>query len=377
MKTTLLLGLNLAGCMPSVTPDNPPGDAQLIDSGPNSAADDTGNPALRQTHVLVATISDNYSFGAIATVAMDTLEVSDNLAATSGDTTVTGTANKAVVLNRLNTDTVRVYQPSHWTEPELEFALPDLSNPQDALICNDLLWVTQHNRDRVTAHSLTDGLVMGALNLQAWTGADGYAEATSLLPTDGGMLIAVQQFDQLDNWASEGGAILRAPCDGGTATSLYGLGPSPTLVSSPTPGVLGVKTGTYGALDGAVYLGDHDGLTQDVLVAESELGVEITAAALSETHLVYITTDPDWYFEVRCQDLHTGVTATGLRTTSFISDVEIDDRGRAWITARSGWSDGTPDPHGLYVFDPDTCSSLLASEEPIHTTLNPYSIDFL
>ena len=374
MKPFIWFGVSLVGCMPSVEPADQPQHASLNDS---ATQDDTGDSAIGDTQVVVSTISDNFSFGAIATVDMATLEVQDSLAATSGDTVVVTTGQRVVVLNRLNTDTVRIYEPNSWTAPTLEFALPDLSNPQDALVCDDRLWVTQHNRDRVTAHNLSDGLVVGAISLDAWTGTDGFAEASSMLPTDDGMLIALQQFDQLDGWAPEGGTILRAPCDGGSTQTLYEPGPSPTLIDHPTPGRFGVKTGTYGPLDGAVYLVDDQGLSMETLITESALGVDITAAAMTDSHLIYITMDSDWAYAVHCQSLETGGTATGLTTSSFLSDIRLDDRGRAWISARGGWADGAPDPSGLFVYDPESCTSLLSSDEPIQTTLNPYSIDFL
>ena len=82
---------------------------------------------------------------------------------------------------------MRVYDGDDWSTPMLEFALEDLSNPQDAVLCDGKLWVTQHNAARITAHDPETGLIVDAIDLSPWAGSDGAAEASvvslTLLPS--------------------------------------------------------------------------------------------------------------------------------------------------------------------------------------------------
>jgi len=344
---------------------------------PEQNGSDTGGLQDPQDAVYVSTIADDYSMGALVRVDLTHLKVEEDLTATTGDTVVVTTGEKVVVLNRLNTDTVRIYQPGEWTHPELEFALPDLSNPQDAVICNDQIWISQHNRDKLTAHSLTTGMVVGSVDLSPWTGADGFAEATNVFVQDDAIRIIVQEFNQNDNWSSEGGAILSVPCQGGTPSQLEEVGPSPSLVASNHPNIWGVRTGLYGEFDGAIYIMDGDSIQTPPIITEETVQADITSAALTTNHLMFITADTDWNYTVRCLELSTGNIQVAMSTSSFLSDLAIDYQGRAWVAARSGWSSEAPDPGGLYVFDPDQCDTALTTEGPIRTTLNPYNISFL
>ena len=118
--------LFLAGCLPSVDPDKTSGTSFDSGSGVDSATpDDTGSAPRPYTQVLLSTIATDYSLGAVATVDIETGEVADALATTSGDAVVRSTGGLAVVLNRFNTDSVRLYDGEDWSQPTLEFALAD------------------------------------------------------------------------------------------------------------------------------------------------------------------------------------------------------------------------------------------------------------
>ena len=372
MNKTHMFSLVFAGCMPRVQPDS------ISDvTYRNPTWNDSGSPESSQTAVYVSTIADDYSIGALVSIDIDTLSVDEDIATTTGDTVVVTTGEKVVVLNRLNTDTVRIYDPGEWTHPTLEFALPDLSNPQDAVICDDQIWVTQHNRDRVTGHSLTTGIVVDSVDLSPWTGSDGFAEATGMLVEEDTLRIVVQEFNQNDNWTSEGGAILSVPCSGGTPIVFDEVGPSPVIVTSNQPGIWGVRTGLYGELDGAIYLADEGGIRMPPVLTEENIQTDITAAAMTSDHLMFITADDDWNYTVQCLNLTTGETQIALASSNFLSDLAIDDTGRAWVAARTGWAEGTPEPGGLHVFDPEECQSALSTASPIRTTLSPFNIAFL
>ena len=344
------------GCMPTVK-TGPDGGARFSsDSGVDSATpDDTGDATRPLTQVLLTTIATDYSLGALATVDLETGQVDDALATTSGDSVVRSTDGRAVVLNRFNTDSVRLYDGEDWSQPTLEFALADLSNPHDAVICDDRLWVTQHNASQITAHDPETGLVVDSIDLSRWTGSDGAAEASGMLVDGASILVSVQQFDQDAGWTSEGGALLRFPCAGGSASVVAEIGPSPGIASGSTGSDLVMRTGLYGTSDGVVAMVDAQTGDQTVLVTEAEFERDITGVAITPTTLVFITTTADWMYQIHCLDRATGVRTDGPQTTAFLSDLAIDDRGRAWVAARMGWAPDSPTQGGLTIVDAASC----------------------
>jgi len=376
MRRHLWIALTGQACMPTATPKS---DGTARFDTAIESTEDTGLEGVdaKQTMAILSTIAADFSMGAIATIDLETLEVHDALAATSGDAVVRTAEGRAIVLNRLNTDTVRLYAPDDWTAPLIEFALPDLANPQDAVICDDRLWVTQHNRAEITAHQISSGLVVGSIDLSPWAGTDGAAEAASLVAIDSTLWVAVQQFKQDDGWASEGGAIISAPCSGGDAQEVLKIGPSPGLTASPDESFFAIRTGLYGPPDGAVHLYDRTSGTLTELLTEEEVGADITSVALTQTHAVVITATQDWAYRLSCIDLESRELTQGLETSQFLSDLTINQAGQAWVASRPGWAAGTASSGEVLVFDPTTCKSLLADDSAITTALNPYNLAFL
>ena len=201
-------------------------------------------------------------------------------------------------LNRFNTDSVRIYDGEDWSQPTVEFALADLSNPQDALLCGDKLWVTQHNAAQITAHDTRTGLVVDSIDLSPWAGTDGAAEASGMLADGETILVSVQQFDQDSGWTSEGGVLLRFSCSGGTPSVVTEIGPSPSVASGSTGEDLVIRTGLYGEADGVVASVNSQTGEHTVLLEEADFGRDITGVAITPTVLVFVTTTPDWIYQI-------------------------------------------------------------------------------
>ncbi len=376
MKETTLIALLTAGCMPQVEP-GAAGSGGWVDTTDTGFNSDTGRAteAAPRT-LLVSTIASDYSLGAVATVDLETGAVRDALATTAGDAVVRASGGLAVVLNRLNTDSVRVYSDG-WGRPELEFALPDLSNPQDVARCEDTLWVTQHNADHISGHHLRTGAVVGRIDLSPWSGTDGSAEAGRMVVDGDTVLVEVQQFNQDDGWSSDGGAVLRFPCAGGSPSVVAEVSPSPSIASGSTGDTLLVRTGLYGSFDGELGLIEANGAPWRVIASEAELERDITAAAISDDHIAFVSVTSDWTYQVHCLDRRDETRVDGVTSGAFLSDIGIDPRGRIWVAARGGWSGGGDDDAGLHIIDPTTCQRLQPDNQPIKTALNPYNLAFL
>ena len=266
--------------------------------------------------------------------------------------------------------------PDDWSAPQLDFALPDLSNPQDAAWCADKLWVSLHTADYLPAYDAMGRRVMKA-DLSAWSGTDGAAEAAGMVAHDGALYVALEQFEQDAGWVSDGGVIVRVDCDSGAVSQVLRASPSPAIRPGPHAGTALVRSGLYGELDGMVQLLDLQTLETELWLSEADVGADITAAAVHGQTLLTLSADADWTYTLHCRSLRTGAQTTGLRTASYLSDLRVDDRGRAWVLARAGWSGDSDTAPGLHLFDPEDCTSLLPEGETIRPTLNPYNVSFL
>jgi len=366
-----MIAVFLLACMPTVTPDKV-GSPGILDT----AVLDSGEAPPTQTLAVIGTLADDYSVGAVATVQMDTLALSDTLSPTAGDAVVRAVEDQVAVLNRLNTDTVRLFDPADWSRPELELALPDLSNPQDAAMCGDKLWVSLHTADHVPAYDHMGRRVAKA-DLSDWTGTDGAAEALRMHVYEDTLILSVEQFAQDAGWVSEGGAVLQVDCQTAEVTELLQATPSPAIVAGPEAGTVLVRTGLYGELDGELMLLSLETLQTEVWLTESEVGGDITGVAAYGETLLYLSVDTDWTYRLHCRDIGTGDETVGMQTPSFLSDLQVDDRGRAWVTARAGWSSDADTTPGIHLFDAHACQALTPEGEAIRTTLNPFNVSFL
>jgi hypothetical protein len=356
-----------AGCMPYVIPDERPIDSGNFHSG--GPFSDSAQTAI------IATLADDYSLGALATISVNGLGVQDTLAPISGDAVVRTSQDKVVVLNRLNADTMRVYETS-WDSPALDIALEDLSNPQDAAICGGNLYVSVHNGSHIPAYDVGTGLLVDNVDLSPWAGTDGSAEAATMVTDGAHLFVAVQQLKQDAGWVSDGGAILRADCTTGTLEQWAESAPSPVITEGINGETIGYKTGLFGAIDGEIGLFQRANAEKTVLVEEVQLGADIHAFAFSTSHLVYATADRDWNFQVHCLDLDTGVTAHSDTTSSYISDIAMDELGRAWVSRRLGWSDSVPDATGIDILTPAGCVSVFNDEALLPLSLAPFNVAF-
>jgi len=366
-----MIALLLLACMPMVTPDEV-GSPGLVDT----AGLDSGQPAYGQTVAVISTLADDYSVGAVATVDLNSLALSDTLSPTAGDAVVKTVDERVAVLNRLNTDTLQLFEPSDWLAPVLDLALPDLSNPQDAAWCGDRLWVSLHTADHLPAYDRLGRRTLKA-DLSEWSGTDGAAEAVGMRVHEGALFVALEQFAQDEGWVSEGGVVVRVDCETAQVTQVLAAPPSPSIVAGPSEGTALVRTGLYGETDGVVMMLDLQTQQTEVLLMEEELDADITGAAIHGDTLVYLSADSSWNYSVHCMSLQTGEHQTAMTTASYLSDVQVDDRGRAWISARAGWSGESQTMPGLHLIDTGRCTSLLPAGEAIRPTLSPYNLSFL
>lgn len=352
-----------------------------VDKTDDSSADsDSGLPLATPTAV-IATVDTTYSVGALATVTVEGWEISDSLATVSADPKVVATGSYIVQLNRGTDNNVRVYEPGSFSEPLVEFSTGDGSNPHDAALCGSVLFVSMYGGTTLGVYDPTNGNAVATVDLSPYDDGDGYPEASDLVVIGEKLYVALQQLDQNNGWVANGGMVAEVDCAERTVTDAWEVGASPDLFNNPVnPDTLIVRTGTYfdetGAFDFTGGLATFDPGTgaSAAFLEEADLAGNITGfASTAAGKAVVLTTDETWAYQIRCLDMVTGAATLAESVPQYLSGVVANERGEAWIAARTSWA--STDPGGVLVYDMTACSSV-TQDDWITLTLEPYSIAF-
>ena len=330
----------------------------------------TPTPAGALTAV-IATVSEDYSVGALATVNTDTMALQDTLTDISGDPAVVYSGGYLCQINRYSYDNVRVYEPGAWSAPLTEFALDDFANPHDIEVCEGLAFITEYGTSKVAIYDPTDGSLQGSISLAEFDDGDGTPEASDIVKGDNGKLyIGLENLDRNDGWASVGGKILEVDCATKAITQSWDVS-SPSLFQNPLDpsNIIVAESGA-----GLRVLDTSTGTLSEVKLAQADTGVSILGVAAYGEKSVVITADPSYTYGIGCVDLGTWTFQEAESTGNYLIDISGNANGQAWISARSHWSD-PEGPKGVIVYDTDTCTSLTPGG-PFETLLAPFSIAF-
>jgi hypothetical protein len=350
-----LLLLFLPACAPSVEVKSPePGGGSSTGDG-------------HQTAVL-ATVSEDYATGAVATVSLDDWAVTDTLFDTSGDPAVVAAGDWVFQLDRFSHNTVRTYAPGQWAAPVAEWSLPSAANPHDVAICGGEAVLTEYDTDQLSVWDPDRGLLLGTVDLSGVADSDGIPEAsTAVVGANGRLYLGAHHFDRDNSWEPVGGALVEVDCEARAVTQHWEL---PTPDVHPHPGGEGLLVT---ARDGSVRRFDPQaGTLSDNLLAEPAPG-DIVGFAAFAGRAVLITSDDEDY-AVHCADLTTGALSLIEARDNFLISAQANDRGEVWVAARTHWSD-PGGAIGTLVYDAESCSAL-TEDGPIQTLLAPYSIAF-
>ena len=352
--------LGLCACVPDPAPTGRGGGPGRGDSGLGDGP---------ETAVL-ATVSQDYAVGALATVDLSGWTVTDQITDLSGDPAVVVAGGHLFQLERYGFDVVRVFEPGDWSAPRVEFALADLANPQDVAMCGPDAVISQLGSDALAVYDPTTGLRAGSVDLSPWADADGLPEATDLVDAgDGWIYVAVRNFDRDAGWASAGGAVLELSCDGLEITREWAFD-SPTLALDPADPDTLLVTQPGGDV---VLLDRPTGATRVVLEGGSMDGV-IEQMVVHEGAAMGITVTPDYAYGVVCLDLAMGAAVARPTPDRYLISIAANAHGEAWVSARTHW-DAPEAPFGVQVWDIATCTEQTAGR-PLQTLLAPYSVAF-
>lgn len=363
----LLLFSALCGCVPS--------SEGTTTSGDNSnASEDTGadtgavGDGTHSTAVL-ATVSNDYAVGALATARLDGFAVTDEIVDLSGDPVVVASGGYVFQINRLSYDNVRVYDPGDWSAPVVEFALPDSANPHDVEVCDGKAFITQYGRNDIGIYDPTSGILSGVVDLSRYDDGDGTPEASHMVKASNGKLyVAYQNLDRNDGWGSVGGGVVEIDCTSNAITNQWDFA-SPS-VHSHAPDES--KVVVYESEVGLHVLDTASGAATLVL-DEASVGAGILGYAAGQTGAVVTLADASYNYGIGCIDLSGWSYSLAEMVDNYVANVSGNDRGEAWISARTHWSNPAAD-NGAIVYDIDSCSALTTT--PVSTVLAPSSITF-
>jgi hypothetical protein len=364
----LVLILTLAGC--PLDDDD--------DADDDSAGDDDDN----QTHALVATT--DFTVGALATIDLDDWTVVDEITATTGDPVVQVHDGLVYQINRFQHDSVRVYDPPDFSTPLLEFSTGAGSNPQWVVPCAGALFVTRYESDSIGVFDPGTGLPLDEVDLSAFADADGLPEASSMIRLGDHLYAGLQRMDRDAGWQPdpEGGRVVEIDCVDRQVSRWWDTGANVMVHRVPD------RDGEMLVVEGALFDLDYqmmlDGgirelvLTDDapgpLQLTEVELGGNIVAFAAGGGGVGLLALNVDEVHHLLCVDLVTWETTALWQTTSWIPEIQVNDRDQAFVPLRSGPADPGA-PGGIAVIDLATCTDL-TSGDLITFSLQPYSVGF-
>ena len=354
-----------------VDSDNP-ADSGLVD--PTESGDtgmDTGGTDAQSMAVVTTRSSDGES-GSFATIALDDLSVNDQLFVVAGDAAVTADAGQIFQMNRLGTDTARMYTPGEWTAPQWERELPDNSNPGAADVCGGRLFIALYGTDTLGVYDPATGNQTGVVDLSLFSDGDEVGpEPGTLVEVDGKLYVGMNRLDRENYWTDAGGAVAEVDCQTNKVIRSWDVGGNTRVAPWPGTGQLLVIARPFGDDDGGIYaLDPASGPTYLTGIK----GEEIVGVAATSTHAIAISLAADFsHYARHCIDLQSGKVTETTQTQSFYTNALANDRGEAWITAGPSWLDDTA-PQGIFIFDIDTCSERAGS--PLTLSLAPSDISF-
>lgn len=344
-------------------------------SPPSSPGDgvDTGVLTDQHSTAVVTTVAGDYSTGSFATVAIDTLNVRDELFITSGDPVVRADEGHIFQINRLGYDYVRLYMPGQWLEPVWEQGVGENSNPHDANICGGQLYISLYDKDYIAIHDLDLGILVGTVDLSLFNDGDEQGpEASRLVEVEGRLYAGLNRLNRNNDWKSEGGVVVEIDCDTQEITRHWEVGGNTKIYPRPEEKKLLVATHASDTESALLLTIDLESGDTTILM---DTGTQnIVGVATKDDRAIGISVEEDYsHYAIHCFDFNAGTWSTIEETDSFLTGVYANDNGDAWITAGRPWIN-LEAPSGIFVYDIETCTS--KADEPIQFSLYPYSMAF-
>ena len=364
----LFFGALLVGCAPTAKVT----DTSVVEEADADADTDTDTDTDADTDAttaVLATVSDDYAVGVLATAALDGRSITDEIVDISSDPVVVYTGGYLFQINRLGYDNIRVYEPGSWATPQIEFALPDNANPHDVEVCAGKAFVTQYGRDQIAIYDHTSGILAGSVDMSAYSDGDGRPEASRIVKATGETLyVAYENLDRDAGWSSAGGGVVEIDCDSQSITNQWDFASPWIFPHAPDPSKVVVYEHEVG-----IHLLDTVSGTSSLMLDTADIGGAVIGYAAHGSGAVIGISDPAYNYSIGCIDTGDWSYSLAEVVDNYVPGLIGNDRGEAWISARSHWSNPAA-ANGAIVYDIERCSPLTTT--PVSTVLAPSSIAF-
>ena len=274
------------------------------------------------------------------------------------------------LVGRLGTDVVRRYEWPETGAPALEFSTGPQSNPQVALECGDVVFVSRYGVSPnggggdVAVYS-PDGTPLGAVDLSEFIeGSDGTPEPSTMVELDGVLYVGLQRFDRNSGWVADPvGKVVSIECESQEVLESWDTR-SNVSVFLADGAVHARGEGGVQRLNGGVF--------QDVLL-DSEVGPDpvIGLAAGPDGWVLATENEVSGANTLWC--VQPGETPTELELAETRAwAFAVDPVGNAWVSFRDHWVTGAVETGGVGIYDTDSCEKL----HQITLSSDPFDIAF-
>ena len=335
----------------------------------------------------VITTTD-YSSGGLSSLDLATHTATNDHLTIHSDAVVRTYRDKVYILNRLPQDNVIVLDRSDLMTPLIQYSTGNGSNPKDiAFFSEEKAYISLYERTHMLIVNPVTGDSLGAVDLSAFSDADGLPEVSQLALYGSHLFAACQRLDRDNGWAPTDISVIAvvdvttdllvdADADTEGVQGIVMAGKNPGAAAQRGSKWFLSAVNSYTDLtDGGIEVIDLVNLrSEGIVLDEATVGGNLSSLVMASDNEGYaVVTDENFVNTVKRLDLATQSVSRGLDGLSggFVPGLGLFGT-RLYILDQGTFGD--PASAGVKVYDVNT-DELLAG--PISTGLPPSSIAFV
>ena len=209
--------------------------------------------------------------------------------------------------------------------------------------------------DQIAVYDHTSGILAGVVDMSPYSDADGTPEASRIVKADNGKLyVSYENLDRDAGWSSVGGGVVEIDCASQSITNQWDFASPWIFPHAPDTSKVVVHE------QGVVCMFDTVAGTASLVLDTADIGGTVIGYAAHGSGAVIGISDASYNYGIGCIDLVTGRASLAEMVDNYVPGLTGNDRGEAWISARSHWSNPAA-ANGAIVYDIETCSALIST----------------
>jgi hypothetical protein len=330
---------------------------------------------LSSTGAVLATVSMDYSVGALATIDIETFSLQQNIAAISGDPAVHFDGEYLWQFNRFQYDTLRKYDVTNVRSPlgeiSLQFDGNDSVNPQAVVRCADKVFISQYDKPGILVLDPLTMQKIGVVSLTEFNDEDGSPEASSMLVNEEEHLfVGLQRLNRNDSWTGVGSYLVEIDCQTESVVDSWSFGSNIAVYPWKEDSIL-VRSNQLNESPGGVFSFSKSEPFEPIVTTVTENVMDV--AVVDET-MIYITIDMDFGQQnLNCLDMQTGDSVVIDEYDEYLTFIRSNGDD-FWLGAHWGWNSPEEAEYGIHRLRFSDCEML--STERLYGELAPVDITF-